>query len=119
MPNGRPDWTNELSEIDRPHAEIIDPKALPVWQSLTSCGPDELARIELHELLRLAGTGIAAMDERGFGRSPGATTDGPLETRRIGDREWGRCGATTSAPTKPFGHEGPVDALAASWEEVE
>lgn len=118
MPNARPDLTNELSEIDRPHAEIIDAKTLPVGQRLTPFGPDELARIELREPLRLAGTGIAPMDQRGFGRSPGATTDGPMETRRSGDREWGRA-APRSSPMKPFDDEGPLDALPASWAEVE
>ena len=109
MPNARPDFANELSEIDRPHAEVIDPTTRQVWQSLEPCGPDELARLELPEPLRPAGTGIAAMDEHWFDRSPGATKDGPMETRRIGDGEWGRCAAPKSAPTRPFGEAGPLE----------
>ena len=118
MPSARPDFTNELSEIDRPHAEIIDPATRQVRQRLTPFGPDGLARIELPDPLRPVGTRIAAMDEGGFDRSPGATTDGPMEMRRSGDREWGRA-APTSSPMKPFDDEGPLDALPASWAEVE
>ena len=81
MPNARPDFANEFTGLDRPHAEVIDPVTQKVWQSLTPCGPDELKALDLPEPLRRVGTGIGAMDEHWFDRSPGASEDGPMATR--------------------------------------
>ncbi|MEM9176926.1 MAG: hypothetical protein AAGC67_17020 [Myxococcota bacterium] len=109
MSNARPAYATELLEIDRPHAEILDPTTGQVWQTLAGCGPDALAALDLPAPLQSLGAGTAAMDEHWFDRAPGAAEDGPLETRTIAGHEWGHCARPASAPAKPFGEDGPIE----------
>ena len=109
MPDARPDFATEMREMNRPHAEVIDPQTREVWQTLDACEPEEFATLELPAPLRPVGTGHGAMDEHWFDRSPGATSDGPMRTRRFAGREWGHCATPGASPSHPFGETGPME----------
>jgi len=111
MPNARPDFATEMLDPDRPHAEVIDPKTRKVWQTLAGCHEDEFEKLELPEPLRPVGIGAGAMDEHWFDRSPGASENGPMETRTIDGREWGHCASPASLPSRPFGKDGPTEMI--------
>ncbi len=111
MSNARPDFATEMIDHTRPHAEVIDPTTRKVWQSIEPCDAGELRALDLPEPLRPVGIGNGAMDEHWFDRSPGATQNGPMEERVIEGRRFGHCACPASAPSKPFGEDGPTEMM--------
>jgi hypothetical protein len=111
MGNARPDFATKMIDHARPHAEVIDPTTRKVWQSIEPCDAGELGALDLPEPLRRVGVGNGAMDEHWFDRSPGATENGPMEERVIDGRRFGHCACPASAPSKPFGKDGPTEMM--------
>lgn len=108
MPSARPDYATEMAGAGA-RAEIIDPTTGQVWQALEACDLETFGQLALPAPFQPIGVGTPAMDEHWFDRSPGATTDGPMECRSIAGRAWGHCASPASAPNKPFGEDGPTE----------
>ena len=107
----RPGHATEMLETGQVHAEVIDPTNRKVWQSIGVCDAETLASLDLPEPLLPVGVGSGLMDEMWFDRSPGADVDGPMKERLIDGRRFAHCATPISAPTRPFGKDGPTEMV--------
>ncbi len=73
-----------------PHMEVIDTRNGDVWLHQSPTTLEFFKAFQPEPPFMKSGLGCSAMDVAWFLRSPGATDDGPLETRQIGGLQWSR-----------------------------
>ncbi len=81
---------NITLEPTRPHMEVIDTRTGDVWLHQSPTTLAAFKALQPEPPFIKSGLGTAAMDLAYFLRSPGATADGPLETRMIAGLQWSR-----------------------------
>lgn len=89
------------------HMEIMDTRVRQVWQVLEPVARDEFQRLVLSPPFVKIGVGRGAMDGSYFRRSPGAETDGPMETMEYAGYLFSLCARPVGEPELPAGPEGP------------
>jgi hypothetical protein len=72
------------------HMEVMDPRSFDVWLHQQPVTLEEYTAFTPEPPYVKSGAARAAMDYAWFLRSPGASSDGALETRSIGGREFAR-----------------------------
>ena len=81
---------NVTIEPRAPHLELLDPRTADVWLCQQPLSAAQFRDFRPEPPLMKSGYACGAMDAAHFLRSPGATADGPLETRAMGGHTFAR-----------------------------
>jgi hypothetical protein len=102
-----PVYATPLIDAQELHGEFLDPSTGNVWQSLEPISREDYQELPIEPGWLRVGIGRAAMDEHWFAHSPGKEENGPMELLEIAGRRFGLCARPASAPSQPFGPDGP------------